>query len=375
MKPFHRILMLGLVLLLIHSCLDYQVTTTIHPDGSLDRVVRIERADSGSFDTGSMLIPQGEGWILEAGWEKIYLEGEDSVSKYTMTAKKHFGSFEDLNRDLMKDSLNEGKIKISTGLKKKFRWFFTSYLFTETYKRYFPFDYYPMTDFLSEEEIAFNLNPEDFIYSPRENKFVKSSSMDTLPQLRLEDSIQAKQLEKDLEAKMIVWMSRNAWEEFSMIAFEALESMDPGLGLVFSERKDSLFKTGNLQQFLSPGDENVRETLSIVSRMLEIDENDFYAADSANFERFFNRFEHLLDPLTDRFKNTFIMPGKLTSSNAEVIEGNTCSWEIRFEEFFNDDYTMFAESMIIHTWAIVVSIFAMILALLAIIFSLRKGDS
>ena len=375
MKPFIRILLFGLVLFFAHSCLDYHVTTTIRPDGSLDRVVRIERADSGSFDTGSMILPQGEGWVIEAGWQQFPGEDEDSIKKYVMTARKHFGGYQELNRELMTDSLNQGKIKIATSLEKKFRWFFTSYRFTETYQRHFPFDYFPMTDFLTEEEIACNLNPDDFIYSPEENRFVRISSLDVLPELNREDSTRANQLESELEAKMNAWMSRNAWEEFSMIAFEALESMEPGLGLVFAKKKDSLFTTGNLAQFLSPGDEDIRKTLFSVSRMLEIDEDDFYAADSANFERFFNRFEHLLDPLTDNFKNTFNMPGKLTASNALQIEGNACNWEIRFDQFFNEDYTMVAESMIIHTWAIIVSILAMILALLAIIFSLRKGDS
>ena len=372
MKPFIRILLFGLVLSFAHSCLDYHVTTTIRPDGSLDRVVRIERADSGSFDTGSMILPQGEGWVIEAGWEQFPGEDEDSIKKYVMTARKHFGGYQELNRELMTDSLNQGKIKIATSLEKKFRWFFTSYRFTETYQRHFPFDYFPMTDFLTEEEIACNLNPDDFIYSPEENRFVRISSLDVLPELNREDSTRADQLESELEAKMNAWMSMNAWEEFSMIALEALESMEPGLGNTFSAKKDSIFSTGNLSQFLSPGDRDPREILNIVSRMMELDREEMYAADSARFETFFTVFEDLFDPLQDSFKNTFLMPGKLTSSNAEVIEVNTCSWEIRFEQFFHDDYTMFAESRINHSWAIVVSILVGIMSLLAVIFSSGK---
>ena len=361
-------------LFFIHSCLDYHVTTTVHPDGSIDRVIKVFRNDSGSFDSGSMYIPDGEGWARTTEWETKIENETDTIRKFVLTAKKHFKNYRELNSDLSGDSLKPGNIRIETKLEKKFRWFYTDILFTETYKKCYPFDHFPPNDFLSESEIEFSLNSDSFIYSPEKEYFVKTSSLEQIPVLTKQDSLKAEEIEKELEVKFNTWMAKNAFEEFSQIVSASLKETNKELEEKFQERRDSIYQLVNFEKLMnSEEDELIELSIRTVADLLEIEPDRIYNSKKNEFDLFFEKLSNIYKPADDSFVNTILMPGELLTSNAQKIEENVCTWEVRFEKFFINDFEMFAESRMINRWAIITSILgASVLVIFLLSLSFRK---
>jgi hypothetical protein len=361
-------------LFIIHSCLDYHVTTTVHPDGSIDRVIKVFRNDSGSFDSGSMYIPDGEGWTRTTEWETKIENETDTIEKFVLTAKKHFKNYRELNSDLSGDSLKPGDIRIETNLEKKFRWFYTDMRFTENYKKCFPFDHFPLNDFMSESEIEFSLNSDSFLYSPEKESFVKISSFEQIPELTNQDSIKAEEIEKKLEVKFNKWMAKNAYEEFSQIVSASLRDTNQEMEEKFQELRDSIYHLVNFEKLMnSREDEFIELSFFTVANLLGIEPDNIYSSKKDEFDLFFEKLRYIYKPADDYFVNTILMPGELLSSNAPKIEENICTWEINFEKFFIEDYEMFTESRITNSWAIITSILgASILVIFLLSLSFRK---
>lgn len=361
-------------LFFIHSCLDYHVTTTVHPDGSIDRVIKVFRNDSGTFDSGSMYIPNGEGWTRTTEWETKIENETDTIQKFVLTAKRHFKNYQELNSDLSGDSLKPGDIRIETNLAKKFRWFYTDIRFTETYKKCFPFEHFPLNDFMSESEIEFSLNSDSFLYSPEKENFVRISSLDEIPVLTNQDSLKAEKIEKELEVKFNTWMAKNAYEEFSQIVSASLKDTNQELEEKFQVLKDSIYQLVNFEELMnSKEDEFIEISFLTVANLLGIEPDNIYSSKKDEFDLFFEKLRYIYKPADDYFVNTILMPGELLTSNALKFEEDACIWEVRFEKFFVNDFEMFAESRIINRWAIITSILgASVLVIFLLSLAFRK---
>lgn len=366
-----------LALLVIHSCLDYHVTTVVFPDGSLERTIKVARADSGAFDTGAMRIPSGDGWEITTEWETTYEPEGDTIKKYVLSARKYFKSFKELNEELNQKAGESGYVQIETYLEKKFRWFYTDLRYTETYKQYFPFQYIPLGDYLTENEIEYSKKPDEFIYSLQEKAFVRVSELEIVSELTQKDSLMAEELDKDIEKRYKEWLSRNIWKEFISIIAEPSTEINPEIKESFLERADSIYLSISFYDLAEKiTDEGFEELLlQAVADYFNTDAARLLDLNSVSFENFFENLEKIYAPANDSFTNTIVMPGELLFTNADNYELNTCSWEIDFSSFFADDFEMIAESRIKHTWARVISILAGVIGLFAIIYFFRKGNS
>ncbi len=73
------------------------------------------------------------------------------------------------------------------------------------------------------------------------------------------------------------------------------------------------------------------------------------------------------------YTNEVIMPGLIIDTNAPSIEGNKVIWKFESKRFAYTDYTMWVESRVVNTWAVVISGLAVLLILLGLLVpSLRK---
>lgn len=378
MKALKSILRTSLViflLLIVHSCLEYQVTTTINPDGSIDRVIQVFRSDSGVFDTGSMFLPTAEGWKITKEWISIQENEDDTIEKYVLTASKHFTNYQELNNELNSDTHANGLIRIETKLDKRFRWFYTEFMYSEIYKKHFPFDYFSVHDFLSEEEFMISVNPDDYIYSRRKDDYVRKDEFDELPILSAEDSLRAAEIEKGLEEKFHKWMAKNAWEEFSLILSEGISKLDEEIQNTWAGVKKTIYDISGFEENISFSESDFSEETLFASlaEILETEGEILYQSNPDKFDLFFQSMEKMYDPANDSFMNTIIMPGKFLDSNAGMIEGNKSTWHIQFSEFFAEDFEMFAESRFIHSKNITYSILGFVIFLIFLIsLSLKK---
>ena len=123
----------------------------------------------------------------------------------------------------------------------------------------------------------------------------------------------------------------------------------------------------------SEEDELIELSIRTVADLLEIEPDRIYNSKKNEFDLFFEKLSNIYKPADDSFVNTILMPGELLTSNAQKIEENVCTWEVRFEKFFINDFEMFAESRMINRWAIITSILgASVLVIFLLSLSFRK---
>ena len=70
----------------------------------------------------------------------------------------------------------------------------------------------------------------------------------------------------------------------------------------------------------------------------------------------------------DSFDYQLMLPGILTSANADTLMGDTLLWSFDLSNFINDDYHMFAQSTIVHSYRIKFAIILTIIMLSSIFF-------
>ena len=92
---------------------------------------------------------------------------------------------------------------------------------------------------------------------------------------------------------------------------------------------------------------------------------------------FDERYEdQLFAGLMDDYENSLLMPGLLTDTNAELLQGDTLSWDVDVIKFIDRDYVMFAESKVTNRWAYVLSGFIILMAvIIPFLGRLRKQNN
>ena len=197
MKTFKLILTALLAAQLLAACTDgeIQMTTTINRNGSCQRMVAFA-ADSatlvGSYDSSTQMAHL----LTDSAWGKTWrIKGDTARHAYPMTpkqygelrvkmadknlsdtllvcAERNFASVEEMGAATPL-VLNGEPLRPQVSLTKRFRWFYTDYVYEETYPSQRDLFVYPITDFVEEDVLSywFTGEPELMLgYSPAEKK-------------------------------------------------------------------------------------------------------------------------------------------------------------------------------------------------------------
>ncbi len=141
---FKTSLILAILFLAMPGCLTIWFTTDVHPDGSIGKNIVFEGDSAEIVDVQLALIKSGD-WKKE--WSKI------EKDKWKMTISKEFKSVNDLNSITNPPDSNLLGIRINSTLQRKFRWFFTRYIYEETILMANPFITLDYRKFLTDEEV------------------------------------------------------------------------------------------------------------------------------------------------------------------------------------------------------------------------------
>src|SRR5512145_799208 len=165
-RLFHRLLVI-LAFTTLWSCLEYNITTQVMPDGRLLRTITV-RGDSADIFTGSYRVPSDSSWIITTRLEQRHEKDIDEGKLFVYEARKEFKNADDLNRTFFKDTSFNDHISIKVNLEKKCSWFYKYYYYTETYSTLFPFKTVPVDRYLSATELRIYLaGDEDVYYAPQ----------------------------------------------------------------------------------------------------------------------------------------------------------------------------------------------------------------
>ena len=347
-------LILAILFLMMPGCLNIWFTTDVHPDGSIGKTIVFEGDSAEIVDVHLALMKETD-WKRE--WTKV--EGdksnpkaskEDNKDKYKLTLSREFKSVQALNTSMNPADTNLLTIRTNSTLDRKFRWFFTRYIYEETVINANPFKALSYHNFLSEEEMRLICLTDNARAS--DPKF---------------DSVSYKVTEKKFEN----FLYRSMYEDFYQCLVPILNE-DKSLTLTIQElenKKDLIYNylvdsiKGDKPAEILEGFEKVLNNPAI-----EIIKSKYLS----RFDRFSKKMAFYLESSDDSYKFSIRMPGLLLATNSAKIEGSATEWEVSFNDFAFKDFTMKAESRMVNTWAFIVAGFILFAAFAGLFVAIRR---
>ena len=364
MRTSHR-WMTGLAMsacLLFPGCLDtYDVTTVVSADGTCERVITLKR-DSRKLPSGAFPVPVDSSWTC--AWSettKATTTGGPGSGRreYIYSAKKRFSDFEELSREYppQRDPAN---LSIRVRVEKKFRWFYTYYVYDETYERFDPLhDPIQPSIFLTQDEIQ---------------RFMSSEKPDSL-----------------LQAKWNLWDRRKKEEwAFARLIDLVRKKNDPALPVsLFERHKERLIgalshdsSSGNgapgkkrQKGRPSPRDQHAEvndNVLEVMARVLDTKAVWGLSAGLDSLGEEFFRRDSVAGRANGAYANTVVVPGVIVETNAQEVRGTTAVWRFNNEHLALADYRMTVESRMVNLWAMILSGIVVLMAVVFPIFRRRR---
>jgi hypothetical protein len=368
-KNVFRNLAIFTLLVLAGSCLDYTVTTNVNRDGSVMRKYTV-RGDSAEIFGGSLMIPSGPEWKIKQGMNIPDDSASGEKNKYVYEASRTFGSMDEL-RDWLETDTSMGTIKPIVSLKKKFRWFYTYYEYSEIYPMTFPFQKIPVDSLLTEMEQSVIMDDDRTAYSSNERKLiwkVKGAEYKYTPS----DSSEMKKISEQCEQKLGEWMIASIIEDYAGVLDKHFrnEAAVQAISRKKAIWKDAVNRKYDMKtnEFVSANFLNaIGDSLTGSGRLQEL-----YMQNPDVFAEFDRKIRKAKDMgVDDSFTHTLGLPGKIFSTNSEKISLSEMEWKLEPMYFALKDYEMKASSRAANPWIMVLS-GLLAVGLVWIVFSGRK---
>ena len=247
--------------------------------------------------------------LLDSSWQVTKSAKKDSKD-FIYTATKSFKNALEINNELLSLSDTVLYIRPIVKLEKRFRWFYTFYTWSETFKAHGL--QFSNTDSLLAKEVEKRIAAQDSTNQ-------KDDSFDIEEELIFEDLYQT-------------------------ILRAAKEVNDPRLSpQLVEEKKQDLYdammeKNGDFDKFFD----------NVVEACRDIYQTNAVVKLVPFIERFNQKLVRYLDfierSIGETYKNSVIMPGMITATNAQKVNANKALWDVDSDKFEINDYQMWVES-------------------------------
>ncbi len=361
MKKIAQTLIVTALILLLASCgINYTITTKIHPDGSCERIM-IARLDSSDLGENPFFIS------IDSSWEKtteMEYDSAENKSIAIVTVIKKYSSVEEMNKEFnRKDSLSEVQ-NLTMNLKKTFRWFYTKYRYEETYAQQFPFRHFPLSNYLTEEEIKV------CIYEgPVADSIFFTGK----------DSAEQAQIEEGLDKKIENFIYENTFEEFysELIRISRMSKHEFFKSITLSEEKERVMDEFRL--CIALPEDNCMDTsaFSVLKKLDSSYQTNAFTALATIDSLAFKAFNHKLTidffaPAMEDYEHNVLLPGTLLNTNAQkIIKGNP-QWSFDLSYYVYRNFTMWAESKKSNNWAYIVTMILIVASICMGIVRIRS---
>ena len=286
--------------------------------------------------------------MTEAQWDSLrkVFPKQDVGSHILMHTKRHFKSVAEMSDSLTK--VVNHLFKATASLDKHFKWFYTDYVYTETYtltdmQQLFPI---PLDRFVSADTASYW-----FTGQPNLAEDLTGSEQ--------------KELLDGIESKISQWMNANTFDYiYTYIAHVFWKDIKnpPVTNGQFLANKDSIV--------MSPAVANMKifDELEPVAKILK----DYYHTDA--FLPIFSEDRHWDRILDHQYMSlkylmwmkpqlNLVMPGRVIDGGMGKVDGNVISYRFSGERLLPHDYVISASSRVTHVWAYVITILVIIIAI------------
>jgi len=335
-------LILGILVLIMPGCLDIWITTQILPNGSIKQTIQFQGKDSAEIADANFA------FLKEGDWKREWTKPEKE--KFQLTISKDFKSVDELNALMNPADTNKHLIRINASLQRKFRWFFTRYIYNETVLMSNPFNSLDYHKYLSDEDIK-------MICLTDENRKNDPGY----------DSVRYKATENRFED----YLFRSMYEDFYR-ELQSVISDDQSLTLSIQEldsKKDTMFR----YLIDSVKNDGTDDLLQGVGQVINHPDIQVIRQKYLNrFDGFRKKMEFYNSTSDDSYKFSIRMPGLLLQTNSQKIEGSDTGWELTYYDFFFKDYTMTSESRMVNKWAFIVAGLVLLIAVGSLFAALMR---
>jgi hypothetical protein len=327
----------------ISGCLEIKIRTSVATDGSSKRTVSV-KLDKKELPYAAYPIPRDSSWSIS--WHEI-TEGKQTRNEYR--AEKNFATPEALEREY--NSLPDtGVLRVRVQLQKSFQWFYSYFEYEETYTLHDPFNIIPASAALTPEEI------ERYIY----HSDSESGS----------DSV--------LNEKVEAWSKRNEMESlYQGFVAAAKQRNDPSIHLeLVQQNKERFFSIFNVKSEKAAMKMEADITAFLQKTLGESVNSKAVHALKEDVGRAISDFEAKSERIKNHaYENSIQLPGLLTETNSEKVEGNTVAWKVKDKQLKVGEFRMRAQSRTTNVWAFVVSgvVGLALLAFVAVRFVRKTG--
>ena len=375
MKTSRFYIIAAVLVLLITSCNDdSSMLTIINEDGTCSREMSFHPNPQAVMATVDQSI-DNDGLHFKSDWERTWSVMGDSTrhacpmteaqwdslrkvfpnsdvrSHILMHTKRHFGSVAEMSDSLTK--VVNHLFKATASLDKHFKWFYTDYVYTETYtltdmQQLFPI---PLDRFVSADTASYW-----FTGQPNLAEDLTGSEQ--------------KELLDGIESQISKWMNANTFDYIYTYIVKRFwkDIKNPPVGRgQFLANKDSLL--------MSPAVANMKifDEPEQVAKILK----DYYHTDA--FEPLFSEDRHWDRILDHHYMSlkylmwmkpqlNLVMPGRVIDSGMGKVDGNVISYRFSGERLLPHDYVISASSRVTHVWAYIVTFLVIIVAIGSFIY-------
>ena len=348
-----------LLLLSMTSCSTYyRMTSRGERDGSMYREIYAQ-GDSAFIagdKTHNPFLFQ-----LDTDWQIVNL---DSTLKFNF-----WGEEEKLNVKACRNiplingeyfSISNGKEQMSSlaipteQLKKRFKWFYTYYIYTATYKELPDKGPVPLDKYLNKEEQIIWFRGDNAAFSGM-NGIEQNDKLDKL------------------EAKFGEWYNRSQYE----IIWEVIRQFTSQKGdTVYVNRLNELKETvytNHLSGKDSCGDAGIDDVCALFDKVGQTNYySELYKAHAKAMDNMCEQKIKIAEVFYHAIQFELTMPGTLLSSNASLSTNNIMVWKIDGLRLLTGNYVLTAESRVINYWAFGLTLL-IILATLGIFIKLYRN--
>lgn len=336
-----KVTVLMLMVLLLQSCggPEALVINRVNIDGSIDREV-ILTYHKDEFDLEECQVPVDSTWDIT----KVMDISEKGDTTWTLTAKKHYDSTADITEEYQSYGGTNKRLTRSASFSKKFRWFTTHYIFSETVKG--AMGGYPPEEWFSDEQLYLFYMPDGMVED-------LTSGSDSIYYRKRIDS-----LDKEQER----WWSAS----FSSVYLDEVIR----LGREMGENPDTAFLSFK-REMLNTIVLNLEDEKSLIDTIFG---NQFYKTNRELVDSAMSVAEEKFNVAleADDYLMQIVMPGTLVGTNGYPDAENGILWKVNGECFLTADYVMWAESGETNWWAVIVSAAFVLFVFLGFILRIKK---
>ena len=353
----NKLLIMFLIIICLFSCdTAYRITTRINPDGSASREI-YAKADNEYMTGNSTKSPylfsfDPEEWEITKFDTIIHYNFMGTKEEFNMMIAKETTSIDLLSNALEPISFKENLAKPKEQLQKHFKWFYTYYTYTCTYREIEDKGPVPLSNYITPEEQQLLFRGDFSAYN-------------------FMNGIELSEMLENIKERFSEWFLKSQYE----ISYEIILSYYHSM-----EQEDY----ANLLN-------NAKETLYTISRKKDMDSyspalvsklcdeyykgnhfTDFYLKHAAKLDEEYDARTHSVELFGYSINYELEMPGSVISTNASIQDNHLLKWKIDGFRILTDDYQLEASSRIINMWAIAITALIILIAIASFFFKLKK---